>query len=119
MKEFLEALEENEELKAKVEELCKDKDSGSKEIIALAKEYGFTLTEDDFTITQNPNGEISDDELDAVTGGKHDGIADCMCGGGGYGGATYKSDVCVCAITGFGFYTWGDLMCYCVLVAYG
>ncbi len=29
MKEFLEALEENEELKAKVEELWKDKDSGS------------------------------------------------------------------------------------------
>ncbi|MCD8348393.1 MAG: Nif11-like leader peptide family natural product precursor [Lachnospiraceae bacterium] len=50
MKEFLEAIEKNEELKAKIEALSKNPDTTVADFVALAAEYGFTLTEEDFTL---------------------------------------------------------------------
>ncbi|MCD8338282.1 MAG: Nif11-like leader peptide family RiPP precursor [Lachnospiraceae bacterium] len=69
MKEFLEAIEENEELRAKVEELNRKADASPKDFSALAKEYGFDLREEDFSGVRRKMNEISEDELDAVAGG--------------------------------------------------
>ncbi len=68
MKEFLEAIEKDEELKAKVEELNR-KGATSADFSALAKEYGYELTEADFSGVGKDTGELSEDELDAVAGG--------------------------------------------------
>lgn len=38
-------------------------------VIALAKEKGITLTEQDLALAQAPVGELSDDDLDDVAGG--------------------------------------------------
>ena len=60
LKKFLEAVSKSEELVAKV---GNEKDVNA--LIAVAKEMGMELTAADFEKEQ----EISDDELDAVTGG--------------------------------------------------
>ena len=62
LKKFLEEASKNEELKARLAALT-DKETA----IELAKEYGFTLTAEDF---QPADGaELSLDELDSVAGG--------------------------------------------------
>ncbi len=82
MKNFLEAIEKNEELKAKVGEL-NEKRASAADFSALAREYGFDLTEEDFSGIGQDEGELSEDELDAVAGG-HMGtiepISDCIGG---------------------------------------
>ena len=67
MKEFLEAVEQNPELKEKVEALDAA-GSAPAQYIALAAEYGFALTAADFAPAA-AGGPVSDDELDAVAGG--------------------------------------------------
>lgn len=67
MKEFLELIEKNPELKEKVRNL--DKTGTVSDMIELAAQYGVTLTEADFA---KPGGEISDEELNAVAGGSGD-----------------------------------------------
>lgn len=71
MKKFLEVIEENPELKEKLQALG-EKPAVS-DIIALAAQYGMTLTEADFAA---PKGELSEDELEAVAGGNEEG--DCL-----------------------------------------
>ena len=72
LKKFLEEASKNEELKAKLAALT-DKEKA----IELAKEYGFTLTPEDF---QPADGaELSLDELDSVAGGSV-----CLLFGGGH-----------------------------------
>ena len=61
LKKFLEKVSEDTELAAKV---GAEKDVNA--LIALAKEMGFELTAADF---ERPVEELSDDELDDVTGG--------------------------------------------------
>ena len=76
LKKFLEEASKNEELKAKLEALT-DKEAAVDKAIELAKEYGFTLTAEDF---QPADGaELSLDELDSVAGG----MMCFMIGGGG------------------------------------
>ena len=66
LKKFLEEASKNEELKAKLAALT-DKETAVAKAIELAKEYGFTLTAEDF---QPADGaELSLDELDQVAGG--------------------------------------------------
>ena len=66
MKKFLEEAGKNEELKAKLAALT-DKDTAVEKAIEIAKEYGFTLTAENF---QPADGaELSLDELDSVAGG--------------------------------------------------
>ena len=66
LKKFLEEASKNEELKAKLSALT-DKEIAVDKAIELAKEYGFTLTAEDF---QPADGaELSLDELDSVAGG--------------------------------------------------
>ncbi len=96
MKAFLDAVSNNEELKGKVNEINKKEEEELKghiaEYIALAKEAGIDLTEEDFR--QDNSTEMSDEELQAVAGG---GL--CIVGGGGSG--------CVCVIYGQN----DDLLC--------
>lgn len=87
MKKFLEAIEENEELKNKVAALNAAPNTKPADLIALAKEYGFDLTEKDFIKTMKENSDISEEELDAVTGGYAREIVDnCRCVSLGFGG---------------------------------
>ena len=72
LKKFLEEASKNEELKAKLAALT-DKETAVEKAVEIAKEYGFTLTEEDF---QPADGaELSLDELDRVAGG-----ATCIAG---------------------------------------
>ena len=66
LKKFLEEASKNEELKASLTTLT-DKDTAVEKAIEIAKEYGFTLTAENF---QPADGaELSLDELDSVAGG--------------------------------------------------
>ena len=66
LKKFLEEASKNEELKASLTTLT-DKDTAVEKAIEIAKEYGFTLTDENF---QSADGaELSLDELDSVAGG--------------------------------------------------
>ena len=66
LKKFLEEASKNEELKARLTALT-DKEIAVDKTIEIAKEYGFTLTAEDF---QPADGaELSLDELDSVAGG--------------------------------------------------
>ena len=67
LKKFLEEASKNEELKTKLEALT-DKDTATEKAIEIAKEYGFTLTTEDFKETHG--AVLSDDELDQVAGGE-------------------------------------------------
>ncbi len=108
LKTFLDAIQINEELKEKVGEIDKkveeEPEERMDEYIAVAKEYGFTITKEDFS--EEENHELSEDELQAVSGGLplYCGIVGvpsqgeeyrcfCFVGGGGKGG-------CGCAVVG-------------------
>ena len=65
LKKFLQEVGKNEELKNKLAALT-DKDTAK--IIEIAKEYGFTLTEEDLLSLDKK--EFSDDEVDQVSGGR-------------------------------------------------
>ena len=69
MKKFLELVSKDENLKKKLEKLDNTVyEQASQAGIALAKEFGIELTEADF-VRKESDGELSDDELDAVSGG--------------------------------------------------
>lgn len=108
MKEFLELLEKNPEVKQKVTEMDANIDTKVSDYIALAAEYGVKLTEADF----QPSGEqeLSEDELDAVAGGKN-----CLCviGGGGTGEEATKTKTCACVVCGYGYMEDDKRRCFC------
>ena len=90
LKKFLEEASKNEELKAKLAALT-DKETAVEKAIEIAKEYGFTLTAEDF---QPADGaELSLDELESVAGG----YAWCLAGWPGQ-----DSSNCCCAMFGNG-----------------
>ena len=108
MKKFMEALSAHPELNEKLENAGKD------EVFAIAKELGIELTDTDF---EQQQGELSDDELDAVAGG---GKGDCFCpvvGGGSKGNRNDKA--CACIYGGAGKEKDGDVRCVCVLAGSG
>ena len=106
MKKFCEEASRNEELRKRIMAIEEPSLSSA---MAIAKEFGFDLSEDDFIEGEPDQSEkISLDELDAVTGGKK--MTDingdqcfCIVGGGKMG---EDGDVCVCVVggakTGFG-----------------
>ncbi len=112
MKAFLEAVSKDKEIKEKLK-VTNDKD----EIIAIAKEFGLELTEAD--LIPQEDGELSENELNAVAGG---GACACVVGGGGTAGDR-EDDICYCALVGMGAHDIldekGDVTsyywrCYCV-----
>ncbi len=104
LKKFLEAVSQNAELAAKIGSM------GMADVLALAKELGFSLTEADF----GKSGELADDELDAVAGG---GACACVFGGGGKEDS--NDGLCVCAAYGYGIDKNDDKRCICPAVGGG
>ena len=73
LKKFLEEAWKNEELKEKLLKIT-DPDTAVEQTIAVAKEYGFTLAEEDFEENSQDESDedLSFDELEAVAGGFSD-----------------------------------------------
>ncbi len=108
MKKFLEyASGAGEAFQAKLAEMPRE------EIIALAAEKGFPLTDADFE-APNEEGEVSIDEVEAVAGGDP-----CRCTITGTGKVdpdhvNYKEKKCKCVAVGWGHDTNGNGRCYCL-----
>ena len=86
-------LQEHPELGDKMKAIATESKTQMQEkMIEILKEYGVVLTTEDF---KAPEGELSDDELNAVAGG---GGCGCAVGGGGGGDEL----VCVCVLGGSG-----------------
>ena len=107
MKNFLKKVSEDKALVEKINELDK---AG---LIAMAKELGFEMTEADFL---QPEGEISENEMDAVVGG----YKRCACFSGGGGKADSEGDVCACVVGGGGISKVdGEARCACLWAGTG
>lgn len=113
MNELQKLIESNQEFKAKAEALDKDPKATVADIIALAKEYGVEIAETDFRAVP-AEGELSDDELEAVAGG-----GDCYCVLGGGGSAGKHCDTCACVIYGVGMDDQNRSRCQCPTVGDG
>lgn len=85
LKKFLEYVSAHEEAAEKLKGLAGETDKAKAEaaLTALAAEVGFTLTAEDFAADAPVANEVSDDELEAVAGGRG---CYCLAGGGGGGG---------------------------------
>ena len=113
MKKFLELVSKDENLKQKMQSFNEmEPEKAIQAGIALAKELGIELIEADFA-KEKSDGELSDDELDAVAGGN----CGCFIGGGGDGTNTHNNEsyVCGCVLYGEG----GDGICECPGVGSG
>ena len=107
-KNFMEAVSADESLVAKI-----GKEADVAEIIALAKEMGYTLTEADFA--KQPT-ELEEDELDAVAGGQS---VNCSCVLGGGGAKDNNDKTCACVAAGFGYSKDGSRRCFCAVGGFG
>ena len=124
LKKFLEAVSKDEALQAKVNALESNKETAMAGVIALAKELGIELIEADFA---QPDGEISEDELEAINGGgcPTNGTVNnsCYCAAAGGGGGKQRDmDIWGCACVAYG--QGGDgkedhTTCMCVLYGHG
>ncbi len=120
MKKLLEEMEKNQELKAKMEELDKNPKSTPKDYIQVAAEYGVELKEEDFK-PASEQGELTDNELDAVAGGD---LCGCFMGGGGASGGSTEA-TCACVMGGGGEYAgeikdkYGSCRCTCIMAGLG
>lgn len=107
LKKFLEKVSED---KALAEKVSAEKDAAA--LIALAKEMGFELTEEDL---KKP-AELTDDELDTVAGG---GDVSCACALGGGGTKDSNDKTCACVLAGAGYAKNGRERCVCGFAGYG
>lgn len=107
IKKLLELATDNRELQDRLSRANKE------ELTQIASENGITLTEADF---EAPKGEVHDDELEAVVGGKECG---CAWGGGGTGSEKDFSKTCVCVSMGFGYWEDNTMRCGCPFAGYG
>ena len=124
LKKFLEAVSKDEALQVKVNALESNKETAMAGVIALAKELGIELTEADFA---QPDGEISEDELETINGGGCPTAGtvnnSCYCAAAGGGGGKQKDeDIWGCACVAYG--QGGDAKddhttCMCVLYGHG
>ena len=108
-------LQEHPELGDKLKAIATDSQTQMQEkMIEILKEYGVSFTADDF---KAPEGELSDDELNAVAGG-----GGCGCAAIGGGGGDDLTCVCIAGGTGYvrgcgGFSLEGG--CFCALAGAG
>lgn len=106
LKKFLEQVSADEELCAKVSQADKE------QLIAIAGEMGIKLTVEDF---EQPT-ELSDDELDTVSGGSD---VSCACAMGGGGTKDSNDKTCACVLTGAGYSKNGRNRCVCGIAGCG
>lgn len=112
MMAFLAAASEKPEYADKLQNATKE------DILELAKELGFTLSEEDLV---QPAAELNDDELDVVSGGsgdvgKHGGKRKkdpCACVAYGSGKEDNNDETCSCIAFGDGYTKAGKARCYC------
>ena len=110
MKKFLETASADKEF---VERLNESKDEEA--VIALAKEKGFTLTKEDLNQQEKKSGALSEDELDAVAGGKA-----CYCAVAGGGEEGEFDDTCGCFGVGSGSEKGiTSARCFCMIGGHG
>ena len=108
-------LQEHPELGDKLKAIATDSQTQMQEkMIEILKEYGVSFTTEDF---KAPEGELSDDELNAVAGG-----GGCGCAAIGGGGGDDLTCVCIAGGTGYvrgcgGFSLEGG--CFCALAGAG
>lgn len=100
-------LDEVSQDKAIMEKLNSAKTSA--EVIALAAEKGYTLTEDDLK-PETTSGKLDDEELEAVSGG-----TGCGCAGYGLGKTDRGTKACQCVYLGEGM----KKKCACVSIGVG
>lgn len=108
LKLFLEKVSEDKELAARV---SAEQDVAA--LIALAKDMGITLTEEDF---KEEDKELSEEELETVTGG---GDVSCACAMGGGGTKDSNDKTCACVLAGAGYSQSGRERCVCGFAGYG
>lgn len=111
IKEAINELKNNEEFIKRLDEVnknSKNRDEAKSLTLQLINEYGYDFNESDLTdVTPLKNGALSDDELEAVSGG---GNINCYCAiGGGSSGGTWE---CACIIGGGGSDGHGNV-CIC------
>ena len=104
LKKFFESVSKDEVLQEKMKALSVDRENAVAYIIALAKELGIELTEADFA---QPDGEISEDELETINGGGCPTAGtvnnSCYCAAAGGGGGKQKDeDIWGCACVAYG-----------------
>ena len=108
-------LQEHPELGDKLKAIATDSQTQMQEkMVEILKEYGVSFTAEDF---KAPEGELSDDELNAVAGG-----GGCGCAAIGGGGGDDLTCVCIAGGTGYvrgcgGFSLEGG--CFCALAGAG
>ena len=108
-------LQEHPELGDKLKAIATDSQTQMQEkMIEILKEYGVSFTAEDF---KAPEGELSDDELNAVAGG-----GGCGCAAIGGGGGDDLTCVCIAGGTGYvrgcgGFSLEGG--CFCAVAGAG
>ena len=119
MKKFMELVSKDENLKQKLQSFNDMEPAEAIQAgIALAKELGIELSEADFA-KEESDGELNDDELDAVAGG---GGCGCFAGGGGGGTDAIDGKIYGCACAGYGQGGDGDgldINCLCPFVGGG
>ena len=109
MKSFLESISGDEAFLEKLK-----KASTPEEVRALAAEKGVTLSDEDLS-RKEAVSELSDDEVEAVSGGKV-----CVCDSGGGGESSYEGEgTCACVFLGEGDYEVMDIRCFCVIAGGG
>ena len=124
LKKFFESVSKDEVLQEKMKALSVDRENAAAYIIALAKEIDIELSEADFA---QPDGEISEDELETINGGGCPTAGtvnnSCYCAAAGGGGGKQKDeDIWGCACVAYG--QGGDAKddhttCMCVLYGHG
>ena len=105
---FMTKVSEDQELAEKI-----GRESDVQVLIAAAKEMGFELTEADF---EKEPVEVSDDELEAVSGGSD---VSCACAMGGGGTKDSNDKTCACVLAGAGYSKSGRERCVCGFAGYG
>lgn len=118
LKNFLEYASQNEDAMKKIKALADetDKDAVVRQAVEIAKDANLSLSAEDFE--ENASGELSEDELASVAGGK-----ECYCavgGGGESDGSMNKT--CACVHYGQGNSEWGGphlIRCACFVGGYG
>lgn len=107
--EFLELASKDADLSERLK-----KADSAEAALKIVKEKGFDLTEDDFKNVKE-NKPVSEDELDAVSGGDR-----CYCDIGGGGVESDYDSVCACVFFGHGEYKDSyDRRCVCWYAGYG
>lgn len=113
LKKLLAAMSENKELSDKISAVPEG-DEARKTIIAIAKEAGIELTEEDINAENQPEA-LSDDDLEAVAGGKK-----CTCVVGGGGEKSWDDEkVCACVMAGVGLWDDDSVRCACPALGSG